>query len=379
MRADLSWLDRLTRLDWVFTATVLLLTGLGCLFIYSASYELQTRALFVKQLVWCVIGLSAFMTAALFDYRLLFRMNKWIYWSTAAALVFVLFFGKSVYGARRWINLAGFQIQPSEPAKLSLVIMLAALLGDPARDPSGWRTMGLCAAAAALPFVLIAAEPDLGTAMVLIPLLWVMLFCGGAPLKPLLLTVAAGVLLLTVTVLWLKFQPDSFPLLEDYQKNRILVFLNLNDDPLGAGWNKMQSAIAVGSGGWSGKGFLNGTQNMLGFLPRKVAPTDFIFSVIAEETGFRGGAVLLGLFSLLLYRAVRAAVRARDVFGRILAAGLAALVFCHVFVNVAMTVGVLPITGLPLPLISYGGSFMVSMMIAMGLVQSVYVRRRIHG
>ena len=157
---------------------------------------------------------------------------------------------------------------------------------------------------------------------------------------------------------------------------RIKVFLNLANDPLGAEWNSTQSQIAVGSGGFGGKGFLKGTQSMLGFLPKTVAPTDFIFSVIAEESGFRGCAVLLSLYGLLLTRAMHAALVASDLFGRLLAAGVTALLFSHVFVNVAMTIGVIPITGLPLPLISYGGSFMLSMMAAMGLVQSVYIRRR---
>jgi len=379
MRADLLWTDRVRRMDWVFTGVLLLLMALGCLFIFSASSALQTRALFYKQLFWCFVGLACFTGAALMDYRLLFRVHHWIYGLMLAGLIVVLFFGKSVYGARRWISLAGFQIQPSEPAKLGLILTLAALLSDPSRDPASWRTLLLCLFATLLPLLLIALEPDLGTAMVLLPVLGVMLFCGGAPLRPLLWTAGVGLAGLLVLVLWLRFSPETVPLLEEYQKNRILVFLNINNDPLGAGWNKMQSAIAVGSGGWTGKGFLQGTQNMLGFLPRKVAPTDFIFSVIAEEAGFRGGLTLIGLFSLLFYRCVRAAVRARDGFGRMLAVGAGTLLFSHVFVNIAMTIGLLPVTGLPLPLISYGGSFMVTVMIAAGLVQSVYSRRRITG
>ena len=163
--------------------------------------------------------------------------------------------------------------------------------------------------------------------------------------------------------------------LGDYQRERVLVFLDSSRDPLGAGWNKIQSEIAVGSGGLAGKGYLMGTQNILGFLPRTVAPTDFIFSVIAEEMGFVGSATLLSLFAVLLLGGVRAAHRARDKMGRLLAAGVVTLLFAHVFVNMAMTVGLMPITGIPLPLISYGGSFMVCMMAALGLVQGVYVRR----
>ena len=167
------------------------------------------------------------------------------------------------------------------------------------------------------------------------------------------------------------------PFLADYQKNRVKVFLSKDHDLDGAGWNKLQSQVAVGSGGSFGKGYLKGAQNILGFLPRTVAPTDFIFCVIAEETGFLGGMSVLLLYLLLLGRCIWASVQARDEFGRLMALGISVMLFCHVFVNIAMTIGILPITGLPLPLMSYGGSFMISIMIALGLVQSVYQRRRI--
>ncbi len=216
-----------------------------------------------------------------------------------------------------------------------------------------------------MPFLLIVKEPDLGTAAMLIPVAFMMMFAAGVPLKHMLILAGIGLLLM----------PFGWFLLGNYQKERVLVFLNPNRDPLGAGWNKIQSGIAVGSGGFSGKGYLKGTQNVLGFLPRTVAPTDFIYSVIAEETGFVGSAILLFLYALLLWSCVRAALVARDRFGRLLAVGVGSLLFCHAFVNMAMTIGLLPITGLPLPLISYGGSFMVAIMIGLGIVQSVYVRR----
>jgi rod shape determining protein RodA len=163
--------------------------------------------------------------------------------------------------------------------------------------------------------------------------------------------------------------------LDDYQKERILVFFNPGRDPLGAGWNKIQSEIAVGSGGLTGKGYLKGTQNVLGYLPRTVAPTDFIYSVIAEEMGFLGSSLILALYAAILVAGVRVAWRAPDTFGRLLTMGVVTMLFSHVFVNVAMTIGLMPITGLPLPLISYGGSFMLSTMLALGMVQSVNIRR----
>ncbi|MEA1938727.1 MAG: FtsW/RodA/SpoVE family cell cycle protein, partial [Pseudomonadota bacterium] len=212
--------------------------------------------------------------------------------------------------------------------------------------------------------------------------------------KLLLIGVAAILVFATVLCFWIAYEttpgleklPQAerpkivlphMPFLEEYQKGRIKVFLTKNHDLADAGWNKLQSQIAVGSGGLQGKGYLKGTQNILGFLPRTVAPTDFIFCVIAEETGFMGGALIIALYTVLLGRCMRVSLRSRDEFGRLITLGIGVMVFCHVFVNIAMTIGILPITGLPLPLMSYGGSFMVSTMIALGLVQSVYQRRRI--
>jgi rod shape determining protein RodA len=212
--------------------------------------------------------------------------------------------------------------------------------------------------------------------MVLVPSVMLVLFCAGVPLKPFLTIIGLGAAVLLVLIVWLLVFPDSLPL-ADYQKNRILVYLNVNQDPLGAGWNKLQSQIAVGSGGLFGKGYLKGTQNILGFLPRTVAPTDFIYSVVAEETGFAGSSFLLVLYTIVVVRCMRAAVIARDLFGRLLAAGVSVLIFSHVFINIAMTIGLMPITGVPLPLMSYGGTFMVSTMTALGLVQSICMRRRI--
>jgi rod shape determining protein RodA len=283
----------------------------------------------------------------------------------------------SVYGAHRWFSFGGITVQPSEFAKLSTLFTLAAWLGDPATDVERFKTFILAFALAGLPFLLIAVEPDLGSAMVLLPMVLLLLFCAGVPLRPLLILIGAGSAALLVLVVWLRFFPDSCPFLTDYQKNRILVYLNVNQDPLGAGWNKLQSQIAVGSGGLFGKGYLKGTQNILGFLPRTVAPTDFIYSVVAEESGFAGSTLLLVLYTMVVVRCMRAAVLARDALGRLLAAGVGVLIFSHVFVNIAMTIGLMPITGLPLPLMSYGGTFMVSSMTALGLVQSVYLRRRI--
>jgi rod shape determining protein RodA len=372
-------IHRIRRFDWTQLGAILALLLLSLLFIFSAgtqSGEGVGHSMVVRQIVWALIGLGGYSAAAAFDYRRLREIHWWVYAAVLLALVLVLFVGTSIYGAKRWFSVGPLMVQPSEFAKLSLIFTLSAWLGDPATDVDEPLSLVKTFLIAALPFLLIVIEPDLGTAMVLVPVTLAILFCAGAPVRPLLILLGCGLVALAVIILWLRFFPDSFPMLADYQKNRILVYLNVVQDPLGAGWNKLQSQIAVGSGGLWGKGYLRGTQNILGFLPRSVAPTDFIYSVVAEETGFAGSSVLLVLYTTVVVRCMRAAVQAQERFGRLLSIGVGSLLFTHVFVNIAMTVGLMPITGLPLPLMSYGGSFMVTTMTALGLVQSVYLRRR---
>jgi rod shape determining protein RodA len=368
------------RLDWVMTGAVLVLLTISFLFIYSAGFRNPDQGIsgmVWRQMIWALIGLGFYSAAAAFDYRKLYSLHWWIYGAALLALVLVLFIGMSVYGAHRWFRIGGLMLQPSEIAKLAVVLTLAVWLGDPSTYVDELKPIVKAFVLTGVPFLLIAIEPDLGSAMVLLPIVMVLLLCAGIPLRPLLILAGAGAAALLILVIWLRFFPDTCLFLTDYQKNRILVYLNMSQDPLGAGWNKLQSQIAVGAGGWFGKGYLNGTQNILGFLPRTVAPTDFIYSVVAEETGFAGSLLLLALYTTVVVCCMRAAMHARDISGRLLAAGIGTLVFAHVFVNIAMTIGLMPITGVPLPLMSYGGSFMVSTMAALGLVQSVYLRRRI--
>ena len=359
----------LSRMDWSFILAMIALLFVGISFIYSASFRSEDAPVgpfYHKQILWGIVGLLCFLFMVLFDYHNLRNWAWWLYVLGNILLVMVLFFGIKVYGAYRWLNVFGVNIQPSEFAKLATLLALARFLGRPGRNLDESKTTIQAMLIMALPFFLIVKEPDLGSAAMLLPLVFLMMFAAGVPLR----------ILGSILVLGILFLPLGWFIMGDYQQERVLVFLDPSRDPLGSGWNKIQSAIAVGSGGFSGKGFLNGTQNVLGFLPRTVAPTDFIYSVIAEETGFVGSMLLFSLYATLLVAGVRAAVRARDTFGRMLAVGVTSLLFCHVFVNIAMTIGLLPITGLPLPLISYGGSFMVSTMIGLGIVQSVYVRRR---
>jgi len=367
------------RFDWTMLGAILVLLALSLLFIYSAGYRSADESgggLAARQLIWALIGFGFYAAAAAFDYRKLKDIHWWMYAGALLALGLV-FLCPEKNNAHRWIPMPGFDLQPSEFAKLALVITLASWLGSPATDVDELSTFAKAFLLTAIPFVLIVLEPDLGTAMVLLPVTLIILFAAGIPMRPLLSLIGAGAAALLLIILWLRFFPESFPFLADYQKERILVYLNVSQDPLGAGWNKLQSQIAVASGGWFGKGYLKGTQNILGFLPRTVAPTDFIYSVVAEETGFAGSSLLLVLYTTVVVRCMRAAVKAQELFGRLLAAGVGTLLFSHVFINIAMTVGLMPITGLPLPLMSYGGSFMVATMTALGLVQSVYLRRRI--
>lgn len=358
----------LSRLDWGFVVATLALVATGVLFIFSASHQnadSPLAALTQRQILWAVVGLGCFLAVALADYHRAGDAAWVAYLACVVLLVLVLVMGRKVYGAYRWLNLFGVQIQPSEFAKLGTLLVLARFLSRPSRDMADPRTLLQVLLIVAVPYGLILRQPDLGTASTLLPVAFVMMFVAGVPPRYLGILVLLGVLAAI---------PGWF-VLDDYQRERLLVFFDPGRDPLRTGWNSIQSGIAVGSGGLTGKGYMMGTQNILGFLPRTVAPTDFIFSVIAEETGFVGGVTLLLLFAWLVGGCLRAALASRDKLGRLLAVGVVTLLFCHVFVNVAMTVGLMPITGLPLPLVSYGGSFMVCTMAGLGVVQSVYVRR----
>ena len=361
-----SWIE----LDFVALAAAAGLLATGLAFIYSASWRGEETGIvgawFSRQIWWVAIGAGAAFALAAVDYRIWLRQAWWLYLAALALLALVLGFGTKVYGAYRWLKVFGILVQPSEFAKVALVLVLARTLGGASARPRDFSSVALAVVLTAVPFALILKQPDLGTGMVLLPTAAFMLFAAGAKLRHMIGLGAAGALL----------SPLGWFVLGDYQRERIMTFLDPSRDPLDSGWNALQSAIAVGSGGLTGKGYLSGTQNVLGFLPRTVSPTDFIFPVIAEETGFIGASLLLLAFAVLLTCYLRTAGTAKDPAGSLLATGIAGLFFCHVFVNVGMTIGLLPITGLPLPLVSSGGSFTVSTLAGFGLVQSVHVRRK---
>jgi rod shape determining protein RodA len=284
-------------------------------------------------------------------------------------LVLVLVAGVKVYGARRWLGFGHFGIQPAEIAKLATLVAISYYLFHRTLEARRQlSTVWVAFVVAGVPLVLIMLEPDLGSALVLLPICFGLLLVAGVRVKHLVLVIALGLVL----------APFAWLHMKDYQRNRLTVFLHPNKDPLGDGWNLNQSLISVGSGGWSGKGYLQGTQNLLGYLPSTVAPNDFLFSVIAEEKGFVGSLGVLGLYAVILFSGLRIAANARDRLGMLLATGVVVMLFFHIFINVGMTIGLMPVTGLPLPLLSYGGSFVLASMTALGLLQNVWIHRRIY-
>jgi rod shape determining protein RodA len=385
--------------DWITPLCLLLLSTFGVFFIYSAQMA-SGRSQWQQQLVWLAAGSVVYTAVALLDYRLWLRWSHWVYLASLVLLLVVLIpgIGQARMGARRWLDFGPVSFQPSESAKLAVLIMTAATLTGAkigtVRD--SLQTLVKLALAAGIPMVLIIAEPDLGTALVIAPMVFAMLYVSNLSTR--FFGAAVGVFALLVGVVALDtwryanfleehhlspssdkgaYEAHSFLPIHDYQRNRILTFVAPDKfDPTGIGWNQRQSLISVGSGGLAGKGWTEGTQAKLGYLPRGIAHNDFIFSVIAEEKGFLGSITVIGLFGMVLWNGIRIAGLARDRFGALLALGVTVLTAVHVFVNIAMTIGLVPVTGIPLPFISYGGTFVLSCCLLQGLVQSVYRFRR---
>ena len=354
----------LLNLDWVLLGATLVLCAIGVAMIHSATFSGTNSGLFVKQA--SVVGLAAFaMLAALsVDYRRLADRAMLFYVGAAALLLYVLCFGPRIAGTRRWFLLLGLQVQPSELAKIATALFVAKVFAEMRKDSLALRDVLQPGFALASLMGLIAAEPDLGTAFCLVPLFLSVALLAGLRLRAVLSLVLVGVILFGLG--W-RFA------LRDYQKTRIYTFLDPNLDPKGAGYQKIQSQIAVGSGGLLGKGWKQGTQSQLGYLPAR--HTDFIFSVLAEETGFLGVLFVLALYLLVLWRALEAAQLARDRLGAFLAAGLASVLAFQVVYNVAMVAGLVPVKGLPLPLLSYGGASLLSTWLSIGLTLNVRMRR----
>jgi len=351
--------------DWWLLAAVLLLTGIGVATILSATFTVPNSSFEVKQLYAVGLGIVGMLVCISIDYRRLVDRAALLYLFALGVLVYVLVLGPRIAGTRRWvIGPGGFQIQPSEFAKLVACLLVAKIFAEYKKDSLGVLDIAAPGAAIGLLAVLIAAEPDLGTAFTLVPLFLTAAFLAGLRVKAIL---GLAVLMAVVGGLGWVFA------LKDYQKTRIYSFLDPNLDPKGAGYQKIQSQIAVGSGGLAGKGYKQGSQSQLGYIPAR--HTDFIFSVLAEENGFVGVAVVLGLYLFVLWRAFETAQLARDRVGGILAASVAAFLSFQVVYNVAMVAGLVPVKGLPLPFMSYGGSSVLSSFLALGLILNVRMRR----
>lgn len=382
---------RPARFAWLLLGAVACLMLISLAFVHSSTLGDTNTTL--KQGVWFAVGLGAAAVLCLVDYHILARW-AWVgYWAAILLLVAVLFVGAYRHGARRWIDLGPFQFQPSEFAKLAVLLALGQFLSRPIEELRltnvVFKTLGLVL----LPFALILKEPDLGSALVLIPTMLAMMFVAGVPVRILGRIVGGFALVAGLLVADVLFAPEKFRLLKlkEYQRHRLLVYFGRDFAPANAtpeqrayyrelqrqkGWNVQQALISVGSGGLTGKGWRQGTQNALGYLPRLGAHNDFIFSVIAEESGFVGSILVVGLYTMVLFSGLKIAGQARDRLGRLLASGVVALWFSHVFINVGMNIGLMPVTGIPLPLLSYGGSAAVCALLAMGLLQNVHLYRR---
>jgi len=391
-----------TRGRWdLLTPIALVGLGLfGVLFIYSAQLPVHGNS-WRTQIIWLTLGAGIYAVVSLLDYRFWLSVAHWFYLACLLPLILVLVpgIGSEVYGSQRWINIFGFfSFQPSETAKVAVLLITAGILirNDIGTVRQSLGVLGKLALAVGAPMLLILAQPDLKSAIVLPPMVFSMLYVSKLSAR--FFAGALGAFLLVVSLVawdtWRyenfmeshgysymndrgKYDALSWIPLHDYQRNRIISFISPDKiDPMGIGWNQRQSLISVGSGGITGKGWTEGTQAQLGYLPRSVAHNDFIFSVIAEEKGFLGSLTVIGLFGIVLFNGIRIAGLARDRFGTLLAIGVTVLFAVHVFVNIAMTIGLVPITGIPLPFISYGGSFVLSCCLLQGLVQSVYRFRK---
>ena len=350
-----------THLDLPLLLLLLALCGFGLFVLYSASG--QDTDYVSRQAIRMGAGLAALVFFAQIPPRTLMRLGPWLYVVGIGLLLAVLLFGVGAKGAQRWIALPGFRFQPSEVMKLMLPVMVAAYLARHPLPPS-FKSIFVSLVMIGVPFALIMKQPDLGTSLLIgASGVFVLLF-SGIYWRWIFLAIGVGAAAL----------PGLWMIMKEYQKQRVLTFLDPESDPLGAGWNIIQSKTAIGSGGLSGKGYLEGTQSQLNFLPE--SHTDFIIAVTGEELGMTGVLVLLALYLLIIGRGLVIAVQAQDSFSRLLAGSLVLTFFVYVFVNIGMVTGLLPVVGVPLPMVSYGGTSIVTLMVGFGMLMSIQTHRQ---
>ena len=351
-------------IHWPIFWVSVVMTGVGILEIYSASFR-GGGDFAAKQWFWALMGVACFFAAVFIGYRTFLNLASLFYLLTLALLVWVLLFGHTRLGVQRWIDIGPLALQPSEFAKIATILLLSHFLAMRSPLIQHKRTLIMVMILASLPTLLILKQPDLGSALVFFPILIALVFNWGAKLRYFVFFFFFA----------LASSPFLWHMLKPYQQKRLLVFLNPSIDPIGASYTAIQSKIAVGAGGLFGKGWLQGTQTQLDFVPEH--HTDFIFSVIAEEFGFLGGLFVVLMFAVLIAYIFQIMQHTTDLRGRFLGIGIAALLFFQVFVNIGMTIGLAPITGITLPFLSYGGSSLASTFFAIGLLVSVYRERSI--
>lgn len=359
------WLIRFQeRFDWLLLSALTLLLSMGMLALYSFSETAIGNVYFGKQLFFACLGIGAMLFIGALDYRHIARLSTVLYFGTLFILGLVLFIGEPVRGTVGWISLGGFQIQPVEFAKLTLIIFLASFISKKSTELSEWTRLIASLFLVAFIILLVLKQPDLGSSLVLLSIWGSMIVVSGIRLKHFLVLLVLGGALLGL----------SWTMLAEYQKDRLQTFLNPELDPRGAGYNVLQSMVAVGSGGFTGKGIGHGSQSQLNFLPEK--HTDFIFAVLSEELGLIGGGLVILLYGLFLYRIHRIAERASDNVGYLIAVGIFTLFFVQIVINLGMNMGLLPVTGLPAPFLSYGGSSLLASFMAAGLLLSIFRLRQ---
>lgn len=374
-------LDRrhLRNLDWGLFIAVVILMVVSVVMVSSATRQSPVNGdpLYYtkRQIIWIILGLLVMVIVVMTDYLTLARLSNLIYLGNLALLLTVLVpgIGHKALGAQRWIPLGFMQLQPSEVAKIAIIITFANYLRGREKKIESLRDYIGPFLYVGVPLLMILAQPDLGTSLVFLAITFGMLYIAGAPGVQI---AAMGLGGLSVAAL-LVYLHETFGLpifLKEYQIARLTSFINPKADPLGTGYHLIQSVIAIGSGGLVGKGLFEGTQNLLKFLP--IRHTDFIFSVIGEELGFVGTGIILALYFYIIYRGIRIAASARDLFGTLIATGIVSMFIFHVLTNIGMTIGIMPVTGIPLPLMSYGGTSMLINCVAIGMLEGIYMRRQ---
>lgn len=354
----------ISRLDLNLLGTAILIAAIGCVLVFSATAEGKDANLFGRQLIWISVGIVAMLIFTFVDYRLLLDVSPALWGIGLVFLGYLLIWGQRTANVKSWIHIAGFQFQPSEFVKIFTALLVAKFFESHTERYLTFRSFLMLGLIVGVPVGLILVQPDFGTAATFVPVAFAALFLGG--IRPRFWIIAVLVALLAAPTAW-------FIVLKPYQKERIMIFLDPERDPLGSGYQVMQSKIAIGSGGITGKGFREGTQAKLEYLPAR--HTDFIFAVLGEEWGFVGVLVLLTLYLFFIVGALRIAKAARDRAGTFLVVCLTSFFIFHILINVAMQIGLLPTTGIPLPLVSYGGSSTLMFFIATGLILNVDFRK----